>query len=129
MIDGIDDIVAMAAVLGSVDVRRIASPVMSKAGAVMRDRAKEAAPEGPHLSPAGAQGGKGPGTYADTITFRKDGPLAVEVGALAVGQGNLSAILEYGQGPNRPWPHIVPQLDPEADEAARWLAKLIGDEL
>lgn len=115
---GGDELRALARSLRAVDVPRLASPVMSKAGANMRDRAREAAPEGPHLR-----------DYPQSIIFQKKGPLAVEVGAMARGQGNLSAILEFGQGPNRPHPHIVPQLDPEAEVTAQWLARVIGDAL
>ena len=113
-----DELRRLAAELRGVDVKRVGGPVMSKAGAQMRDRARQDAPTGPHL----------PG-YARQIVFTKDGPLAVEVGAMAVGQGNLSAVLEYGQGANAPHPHIVPQLDPEAETAAEWLARVIADAL
>ena len=113
-----DDLRRLAGELRGVNVRRLGGPVMSKAGAQMRDRARQAAPTGPHL-PA----------YARSIVFTKDGPLAVEVGARAVGQGNLSAVLEFGQGANAPHPHIVPQLDPEAEAAAEWLARVIADAL
>ena len=115
---GSDELRALADGLRAVDVKALVGPVMSKAGATMRDRAREAAPGGPHLR-----------KYKGTIIFQKDGPLAVEVGARAAGQGNLAAILEYGQGPNAPHPHIVPQLEPEADVAAEWIARVIGDAL
>ena len=102
---------ALAADLRAVDVEKVVSPILSKAGAQMRDRARHAAPSGPHI----------PG-YARTIIFQRPTPLRVEVGAQAVGQGNLSAVLEFGQGRNAPHPHILPQLDPEADVAARYIA-------
>ena len=39
----------------------------------------------------------------------------------------MSAVLEYGQGANAPHPHIVPQLEPEADVTAEWLGKVIAE--
>lgn len=113
-----DDLARLAAGLRAVNVNTVCGPVMSKAGAVMRDRARQEAPQGPHL----------PG-YARTIMFDKDGPLAVEVGAQSVGQGNLSAVLELGQGANAPHPHILPQLDREADTTADWLGRVIVEAL
>ena len=115
---GSDELRRLAGELRAVNVKRLGGPVMSKAGAQMRDRAREAAPAGPHLR-----------SYRRQIVFTKDGPLAVEVGARAVDQGNLSAVLEFGQGANAPHPHIVPQLDPEAGPTADWLAKVLGDAL
>lgn len=112
------DLRQLAADLRAVDVPKLVSPVLSKAGANMRDRARQAAPTGPHL-PA----------YAGTIIFQRKGPLAVEVGAMERGQGNLSAVLEFGQGANGPHPHILPQLEPEAEVTADWLGKILGDAL
>ena len=106
-----DPLRALARDLRAVNVEAVARPILSKAGAQMRDRARQAAPTGPHI----------PG-YARTIIFQKKGPMRVEVGAMGVGQGNLSAVLEFGQGRNAPHPHILPQLDPEADVAARYIA-------
>jgi len=117
-VTGSDELRRLAGELRAVNVKRLGGPVMSKAGAQMRDRAREAAPAGPHLR-----------SYRRQIVFTKDGPLAVEVGARAVGQGNLSAVLEFGQGANAPHPHIVPQLDPEAEAAAQWLAQVLADAL
>ena len=112
------DLSKLASGLRSVNVAKLCGPVMSRAGGNMQRAAREAAPTGPHIP-----------EYARTIVFEKDGPLAVEVGAMAVGQGNLSAVLEYGQGANAPHPHIVPQLDPEAEAAAQWLAQVLADAL
>lgn len=112
------DLSKLASDLRSVNVAKVCGPVMSRAGGNMMRAAREAAPTGPHIP-----------EYARTIVFEKDGPLAVEVGAMAVGQGNLSAVLEYGQGANAPHPHIVPQLDPEAEAAAQWLAQVLADAL
>ena len=112
------DLAGLAAELQAVNVAKVAGPVMSRAGGNMMRAAREAAPTGPHLP-----------HYARSIRFAKDGPLAVEVFAAAEGQGNLSAILEYGQGTNAPHPHIVPQLDPEAEAAAQWLAQVLADAL
>lgn len=110
-----DDLRALADQLRSVNVPETVRPVLSKAGAVMRDRARQEAPAGPHLQ-----------DYTRHIVmFRRTDPLSVTVGAQAVGQGNLSAILEYGQGPNAPHPHIVPQLDREAGPAANYIAAAI----
>lgn len=110
------DLSKLASDLRSLNVAKVCGPVMSRAGGNMQRAAREAAPTGQHI----------PG-YARTIVFEKDGPLAVEVGAMAVGQGNLSAVLEYGQGANAPHPHIVPQLEPEADVTAEWLGKVIAE--
>ena len=106
-----DDLMALSRQLRSVRVDQIVGPVISKAGAQMRDRARAAAPAGPHL-PA----------YRRQIQMRKDGPLSVDVFAAAIGQGNLGAILEFGQGRNAPHPHIIPQLEPEADASVRYIA-------
>ena len=108
------DLAGLAAELRSVKVTKVCGPVLSRAGGNMVRAAREAAPTGPHLP-----------QYARSIQFRKDGPLAVEVFAAAEGQGNLSAVLEYGQGANAPHPHIVPQLEPEADATAEWLARVV----
>lgn len=110
------DLSKLAADLRSVNVAKLCGPVMSRAGGNMMRAAREAAPTGPHLP-----------HYARTIQFAKDGPLAVEVFARGEGQGNLSAVLEYGQGANAPHPHIVPQLEPEAAVTAEWLGKVIAE--
>ena len=110
------DLAGLATELRAVNVAKVAGPVMSRAGGNMTRAAREAAPTGPHLP-----------HYARSIRFEKDGPLAVEVFAAAEGQGNLSAVLEYGQGANAPHPHIVPQLEPEAAVTAEWLGKVIAE--
>ena len=115
---GSDELRALADGLRAVDVKALVSPVISEAGRLMRDRAKEAAPKGPHL--------KG---YAGSIIRNNVSPLVVEVGAKAGSWGDLAAVLEFGQGPNAPHPHIIPQLEPEADVAAEWIARVIGDAL
>ena len=112
------DLAALAAQLRGVNVPTVCRPVMTKAGAVMRDRAREAAPTGPHLP-----------HYARSIIFNKPSFMVVEVGARATGQGDLSAVLEYGQGANAPHPHIVPQLDPEAEATAKYLGDAITEAL
>lgn len=113
-----DGLRGLAADLRAVDVPKLVSPVLSKAGAQMRDRARDAAPQTPYL----------PG-YARSIIFDRPNQLTVDVGAMAVGQGNLSAVLEFGQGANAPHPHIIPQLEPEAETTAQWLGKVLGDAL
>ena len=100
----------LAQSLRSVNVERTVGPVLSRAGAQMRDRAREQAPAGPHL-PA----------YQRQIQFKRTG-LSVDVYARSEGQGNLGAVLEFGQGPNAPHPHILPQLEPESEVAARYIA-------
>ena len=124
-----DGLRGLAADLRAVDVPKLVSPVLSKAGAQMRDRARQAAPQGPHLSPKGAMGGSGSGTYARSIIFDRPNQLTVDVGAMDVGFGSLSAMLEFGQGANAPHPHIIPQLEPEAETTAQWLGKVLGDAL
>lgn len=109
---------ALAAELRAVKVSKIAGPVISRAGGNMVRAAREAAPGGPYLP-----------NYARSIQSRKDGPLAVEVFAAGEGQGELSAILEFGQGRNGPHPHILPQLEPEADATLEWLARVLGEAL
>lgn len=114
-IDG-DGYRAFAAHLRGVDVAKVCRPVMTKAGANMRDRARAQAPTGPHLP-----------SYASAIIFNKPSDLVVEVGAMSAGQGPLSSILEYGQGGNAPHPHIVPQLDAETGPTCEWLVKAISE--
>lgn len=80
----------------------------------MRDRARAEAPSGPHIP-----------DYARHIIFQRPSKLRVEVGAAETAQGNLSAILEYGQGANAPHPHIVPQLDREAEVTQGYLADAV----
>ena len=118
------DLGDLARELRSVKVKSLAGPVIGKAGVVMAKKARDDAPTGPHLTKA--SGGR---LYAQSITSRKDGALATEVFARGTGQGNLSAILEYGQGRNVPHPHIIPQLEPEADVAADWIARVVTDAL
>lgn len=107
-----------AARLRGINIPRAVSPVLSKAGAQMRDRARAAAPGGPYLP-----------QYRQTIRFRKDGQMAVEMFAAATGQGNLGAILEFGQGPNSPHPHIIPQLAPEAKATAEWIGRVVRGQI
>lgn len=118
------DLSGLIADLRGVQAKKLVGPVIGRAGATMASKAREAAPTGPHLTKAG--GGR---LYAQSITSQKDGQLATEVFARGGGQGNLSAILKYGQGKNGPHPHIVPQLEPEADVAADWIGKVITDAL
>ena len=96
---------------------------MSRAGGNMMRRAQELAPTGPHLT------SKTHGRYADSISFEKDGDLAVECFARDRGQGPLAGVLEFGHGPNAPHPHFIPALDEEAERAPQWLAKAIVDAL
>ena len=109
-----DELRALSAQLRAVNVNALIGPVISTAGQQMRDRARQAAPSGPHLP-----------KYQRSIQFKKDGPLAVEVFAAAEGQGNLAAVLEFGQGRNAPHPHIIPQLEPEAEASCRFIADAI----
>ena len=109
-----DELNALARQFRSFNVDRTVGPVLSKAGAQMRDRARQQAPRGPHLP-----------SYGRAIRFEKDGPLAVEVFAAAEGQGNLAAVLEFGQGANAPHPHILPQLEPEAEASCRFIADAV----
>ena len=109
-----DELRRLADHFRSVNVETVVSPVLSKAGAVMRDRARAEAPSGPHIP-----------DYARHIIFQRPSKLRVEVGAAEMAQGNLSAILEYGQGANAPHPHIVPQLDREAEVTQGYLADAV----
>ena len=114
-----DELRRLADHFRSVKVEAVVSPVLSKAGAVMRDRARQEAPSGPHLRMKGGQ------SYADFIIFQRPSRMRVEVGAMESGLGGLSAILEYGQGANAPHPHIVPQLDREAEVTQGYLADAV----
>lgn len=110
-VSGLDDWVNS---LAAIDVAESVGPVLSKAGLNMKNGAREDAPDGPHLA-----------HYRRTILYHKVGKLAVEMGPQEQGQGLLSAVLEFGQGPNAPHPHILPQLDRELPNAKRYLAEVI----
>ena len=112
------DLHAFAAHLRSVDVGAACATTMSRAGGNMMRRAQELAPAGPHIP-----------RYADSISFERDGNLAVECFARDRGQGPLAGILEFGHGPNAPRPHFIPALEEEAERAPQWLAKAIADAL
>lgn len=107
------DLRSWAAHLRRVDIEQACSPTMSRAGGNMMRRARELAPTGTSLTASG---------YADSISFEKDGPLAVECFARDRGQGPLAGIIEYGHGPNGPHPHFLPALDEEVEPTCDWLA-------
>lgn len=118
------DLAQLAALLRGIDVPKLVGPVMSRAGGNMvRDMRAHAPAErlGTHLP-----------RYQSDLQFRKHGRMVVEAGAFGTGkghQGDLAAILEFGQGPNAAHPHIIPALDREAPHAAKWVGQVVADAL
>lgn len=112
------DLDGFAKDLRTTSIPKAVSTTMSRAGGNVMRRAQELAPSGPHL----------PG-YADSISFEKDGDLAVEAFARDRGQGPLAGILEFGHGPNAPHPHFIPALDEEAEALPKWLGEAVSKAL
>lgn len=118
IIADVSDLLRWADGLRAVPVPTIVGPVLSKAGAQMRDDMREHAPAGPHLR-----------KYRSQLWFRKSGALAVEAGAFGGQQGRLAAVLEFGQGPNAPHPHILPTIDHEVPRVIDYLPRALAEAL
>lgn len=112
------DLDGFAKDLRTTNISKAVSTTMSRAGGNVMRRAQELAPSGPHI----------PG-YAGSISFEKDGDLAVEAFARDRGQGPLAGILEFGHGPNAAHPHFIPALDEEAEALPKWLGEAVSKAL
>lgn len=117
------DLDGFARDLRTTSIPKAVSTTMSRAGGNVMRRAQELAPSGPHLT------SKNGAPYSDSISFEKDGDLAVEAFARDRGQGPLAGILEFGHGPNAPHPHFIPALDEEAEALPKWLGEAVSKAL